>query len=188
MRLAVFVSGNGSNLQCIIDAIDNKLLIDISIGLVIADRECFAIERAKKSNIKYLMINRKSIDFKAIDSELKKEKISHIILAGFLSIIDKSFCEAWKNKIINLHPSLLPKYGGKGMYGIKVHQAVIDHKEKESGATIHYVTAGVDEGEILLQEKCKVDENETATSLQNKIHVIEKEILIESLKILYAKV
>ena len=73
------------------------------------------------------------------------------------------------------------------MYGIKVHQAVIDHKEKESGATIHYVTAGVDEGEILLQEKCKVDENETATSLQNKIHVIEKEILIESLKILYAK-
>jgi phosphoribosylglycinamide formyltransferase-1 len=187
MRLAVFVSGNGSNLQCIIDAIQNKILVGTEIDLVVADRNCFAIERARSSNVKVLLIDRKSIDFDELDRLLKKDNISHIILVGFLSIIEKLFCDKWKNKIINLHPSLLPKYGGKGMYGLKVHQAVIVNKETESGATIHYVSAGVDEGDIILQKKCEVEENETALSLQTKIHVIEKEILIESLKILYAK-
>ena len=187
MRLAVFVSGNGSNLQCIIDAIQNKILVGTEIDLVVADRNCFAIERARSNNVKVLLIDRKSIDFDELDRLLKKDNISHIILVGFLSIIEQLFCDKWKNKIINLHPSLLPKYGGKGMYGLKVHQAVIVNKETESGATIHYVSAGVDEGDIILQKKCEVEENETALSLQTKIHVIEKEILIESLKILYAK-
>lgn len=187
MRLAVFVSGNGSNLQSIIDAVQQNLLKGITIDLVVADRDCYAIQRAEQAGIEVLLVNRKNNWTYDVYATLKSKQISHIVLAGFLSIIDKIICEEWKNKIINLHPSLLPKYGGKGMYGLKVHQAVIDNKEAESGATVHYVTEGVDEGNILLQKNCIVSINETAETLQEKIHLIEKEILIESIKILYAK-
>lgn len=187
MRLAVFVSGNGSNLQCIIDNIQSQFLNGITIGVVVADRDCYANQRAQNNNLKTLLINKKADWHTQIEATLKEEDITHIVLAGFLSILNKTFCESWKNKLINLHPSLLPKYGGKGMYGLKVHQAVIDHKEIESGATVHFVTEKIDEGSILLQRKCNVDLNETADSLQNKIHEIEKDILIESIKILYAK-
>lgn len=187
MRLAVFVSGNGSNLQSIIDAIQQKVLNEITIDVVVADRDCFAIQRAEQAGIEVILVNRKSNWTDEVYTLLKSKQISHIVLAGFLSILNSIICEEWKNKIINLHPSLLPKYGGKGMYGLKVHQAVIDNKETQSGATVHYVTEGVDEGNILMQKTCSVDLNDTPDSLQNKIHLIEKDILIESIKILYAK-
>lgn len=187
MRLAVFVSGNGSNLQSIIDAIQQNVLNEITIDVVVADRDCFAIQRAEQAGIEVILVNRKSNWTDEVYTLLKSKQISHIVLAGFLSILNSIICEEWKNKIINLHPSLLPKYGGKGMYGLKVHQAVIDNKETQSGATVHYVTEGVDEGNILMQKTCSVDLNETPDSLQNKIHLIEKDILIESIKILYAK-
>jgi len=187
MRLAVFVSGNGSNLQSIIDAIQQNVLNEITIDVVVADRDCFAIQRAEQAGIEVILVNRKSNWTDEVYTQLKSKQISHIVLAGFLSILNKTICDEWKNKIINLHPSLLPKYGGKGMYGLKVHQAVIDNKETQSGATVHYVTEGVDEGNILMQKTCSVDLNETPDSLQNKIHLIEKDILIESIKILYAK-
>jgi len=187
MRLAVFFSGNGSNLQCIIDNIQSQSLKNISIDVVVADRICYGIKRAQQAGIEVLMVNRKNTWNDELFAILKSKQISHIVLAGFLSILDKTICEEWKNKIINLHPSLLPKYGGKGMYGLNVHQAVIENKETESGATVHYVTEGIDEGNILLQKKCSVAFNETPDSLQNKIQLIEKDILIESIKILYAK-
>ena len=187
MRLAVFVSGNGSNLQSIIDAVQQKVLNEITIDVVVADRDCYAIKRAEQAGIEVMLVNRKSNWTDKVYTQLKSKQISHIVLAGFLSILNSIICEEWKNKIINLHPSLLPKYGGKGMYGLKVHQAVIDNKETQSGATVHYVTEGVDEGNILMQKTCNVDFNETPDSLQNKIHLIEKDILIESIKILYAK-
>ena len=157
MRLAVFVSGNGSNLQCIIDAIENGILHNISIDLIVADRDCYAIERAKKNNISCLKINRKLDWYDDISIELYQHQITHIVLAGFLSIIPKQFCIDWQNKIINLHPSLLPSYGGKGMYGANVHKAVLENKEKHSGATVHFVTEGIDEGNIIIQEKCVVE-------------------------------
>jgi phosphoribosylglycinamide formyltransferase-1 len=187
MRLAIFVSGNGSNLQSIINAVQQKVLNGITIDVVVADRDCYAIQRAEQAGIEVMLANRKSTWTNEVYVNLKSKQISHIVLAGFLSILNNSICDEWKNKIINLHPSLLPKYGGKGMYGLKVHQAVIDNKETQSGATVHYVTEGIDEGNILLQKTCSVEFNETPDSLQNKIHFIEKEILIESIKILYAK-
>jgi phosphoribosylglycinamide formyltransferase-1 len=187
MRLAIFVSGNGSNLQSIINAVQQKVLNGITIDVVVADRDCYAIQRAEQAGIEVMLANRKSNWTNEVYVNLKSKQISHIVLAGFLSILNNSICDEWKNKIINLHPSLLPKYGGKGMYGLKVHQAVIDNKETQSGATVHYVTEGIDEGNILLQKTCSVEFNETPDSLQNKIHFIEKEILIESIKILYAK-
>ena len=187
MNLAVFVSGGGTNLQSIIDAIDNGALPNINIELVVADRNCYAIERAKINNIKHAVFNRKEINHQVIFNLLVESKISHIVLAGYLSIIDTTICNSWRNKIINIHPSLLPKYGGKGMYGEKVHEAVIAQKEIVSGATIHFVTEGIDEGEIVVQKQVSLTENETAQSLQQKVLQVEHEILIESLKILYAK-
>ena len=187
MNLAVFVSGGGTNLQTIIDAINSSVLPNINIELVVADRNCYAIERAKSNNIKQAVFNRKEINHDAIYSLLIENNISHIVLAGYLSIIDVAICKNWKNKIINIHPSLLPKYGGKGMYGEKVHEAVVANKDSFSGATVHFVTEGIDEGEIVVQKQIALSENETVVSLQQKVLKVEHEILIDSLKILYAK-
>jgi phosphoribosylglycinamide formyltransferase-1 len=177
MKLAVFVSGNGSNLQVIIDAIKERSLTGINIEIVIADRNCFALERAKQANIFTYQLDRRSDWYQEVDFILKKREVTHILLAGFLSVIHPAICMTWKNKIINLHPSLLPKYGGKGMYGLSVHQAVILNHENESGATIHHVTEQLDDGKILLQKKCKVDLDETPESLQQKVHLIEHDLI-----------
>lgn len=107
----------------------------------------------------------------------KVEKIDLIILAGFLLKMPDAFIKAYPNKIINLHPALLPNYGGKGMYGMRVHRAVIDNREKESGITIHFVNEEYDKGEIILQAKCDVDVDETSESLSKKIHKLEFEYL-----------
>ena len=187
MNLAVFVSGTGSNLQVVLDAITQKKIPNIQVGMVVADRDCYALNRAIHMNIPAIQIDRKTNWQFEIESELKKKNISHILLAGFLSVLPSGICLQWKGRIINIHPSLLPKYGGKGMFGLHVHQSVINNREKESGATIHYVTNILDEGEILIQKKCSVDDNETPQSLQQKIQIIEHDIIIESLKILYDK-
>ena len=187
MNLAVFVSGGGTNLQAIIDAIDTGDLVNCNIGLVVADRPCYATERAKAKNINCVVFNRKEINHKEMVATLQENNISHIVLTGYLSIVDESVCRAWKNKIINIHPSLLPKHGGKGMYGSKVHQSVLTSKDSVSGATVHYVTEGIDEGEIIIQKQVAVAYDETVESLQQKVLNIEHEILIESLKIVYDK-
>ena len=187
MNLAVFVSGGGTNLQAIIDAVNNGELPNSKIKLIIADRNCYAIERALTNNIKHFVFNRKEKNSDDVVSLLQEHKISHIVLAGYLSIVDNAICKLWENKIINIHPSLLPKYGGKGMYGEHVHKAVIENQEMVSGATVHFVTEGIDDGGIILQKEIAVEVNETASSLQQKVLKIEHEILIESLKILYAK-
>jgi phosphoribosylglycinamide formyltransferase-1 len=187
MNLAVFVSGGGTNFQAIIDAVNNGEIPNSKIELIIADRNCYAIERASTNNIKHFLFNRKEKNSEDIVLLLQEHKISHIVLAGYLSILDKTICQVWENKIINIHPSLLPKYGGKGMYGEHVHKAVIENKELVSGATVHYVTEGIDDGNILIQKEIAVEENDTSSSLQKKVLKIEHEILIESLKILYAK-
>lgn len=187
MNLAVFVSGGGTNLQAIIDAVNYGEIPNSKIELIIADRNCYAIERASTNNIKHFVFNRKEKNSDDVVSLLQEHKISHIVLAGYLSIVDNTICKLWENKIINIHPSLLPKYGGKGMYGEHVHKAVIENQEMVSGATVHFVTEGIDDGGIILQKEIAVEVNETASSLQQKVLKIEHEILIESLKILYAK-
>ena len=185
-RIAVFVSGSGSNLQSIIDNIENGTL-NCEISYVIADRECFGLERAEKHGIKSIMLDKKLFGNKLSDEisailENDIEKTDYIVLAGYLSILSESFINKWTRKIINIHPSLLPKYGGKGMYGIKVHEAVIANKEKESGCTIHFVDNGIDTGEIITNVKVPVYEDDTPEILQKRVLEKEHVLLIKGIK------
>ena len=182
-KIAVLVSGGGTNLQEIIDNIENKRL-NCKIEYIIADRDCYSLERGRKYNIKSILLDKKEYGNK-LSNEINKvleNKVDLIVLAGYLSIIDKDFISDWNNKIINIHPSLLPKYGGKGMYGMKVHEAVIANKEKESGCTVHFVDVDIDTGKILLQRKVDVSNNETSESLQKKVLKEEHQLLIEAIE------
>ena len=186
IRIAVFISGSGSNLQSIIDNIENGNL-NCEISYVIADRECFGLERAEKHGIKSIMLDKKLFGNKLSDeiSEILEndiEKTDYVVLAGYLSILSENFINKWNRKIINIHPSLLPKYGGKGMYGIKVHEAVIANKEKESGCTIHFVDNGIDTGEIITNVKVPVYENDTPEVLQKRVLEKEHVLMIEGIK------
>lgn len=182
-KIAVLVSGGGTNLQEIIDNIENKRL-NCKIEYIIADRDCYSLERGRKYNIKSVLLDKKEYGNK-LSNEINKvleNKVDLIVLAGYLSIIDKDFISDWNNKIINIHPSLLPKYGGKGMYGMKVHEAVIANKEKKSGCTVHFVDVDIDTGKILLQRKVDVSNNETPESLQKKVLKEEHQLLIEAIE------
>ena len=185
-NIVVLVSGGGTNLQRIIDYIESRAIQNAQISLVIADRECFGLERAKKHGISTQLIPRG----KSFSSDLKNilpENSDLIVLAGFLSILSKDFCESFKGQIINIHPALLPKFGGKGMWGNHVHKAVLEAQEKESGATVHYVTSGIDEGEIILQKSFPVSENETVETLAQKIHEVEFEIFPKAINFVLNK-
>ena len=185
-RIAVFVSGSGSNLQSIIDNIENGTL-NCEISYVIADRECFGLEKAEKHGIKSIMLDKKLFGNKLSDEisailENDIEKTDYVVLAGNLSILSENFINKWNRKIINIHPSLLPKFGGKGMYGMNVHRAVIEAKETESGCTIHFVDTGVDTGEIILQIKVPVLSDDTPEILQKRVLEKEHILLIEGIK------
>lgn len=174
-NIVVLVSGSGTNLQRIIDTIDSGEIQNAKVTLVVADRECFGLERAKNHNIENILIPRG----KNFSSELAKvipQDTDLIVLAGFLSILKSEFCENWNGKVINIHPALLPKFGGKGMWGMNVHNAVIEAKEVESGATVHFVTPGIDEGEAILQKSFEVTADDTPETLAQKVHQIEYEI------------
>ncbi|WP_306621192.1 phosphoribosylglycinamide formyltransferase [Chryseobacterium ginsenosidimutans] len=174
-NIVILVSGSGSNLQRIIDTIDSGEIQNAKISLVVADRECYGLERAQNHNIKNVLIPRGK-NFSSELSEIIPENTDLIVLAGFLSILKPEFCENWSGKIINIHPALLPKYGGKGMWGHHVHHAVIEAKEKESGATVHFVTPGIDEGEAILQKSFAVTEKDTPETVAEKVHLVEYEI------------
>jgi len=185
-RIAVLVSGGGSNLQSIIDNIEQGNL-NCEISYVIADRECYGLERAEKHGIKNVLLDRKVLKEKLSDEisnvlENDDEKTDYIVLAGYLSILSPEFIKKWSRKIINIHPSLLPKFGGKGMYGMNVHRAVIEAKETESGCTIHFVDTGVDTGEIILQIKVPVFSDDTPEVLQKRVLEKEHVLLIEGIK------
>ena len=184
-KIAVLVSGSGSNLQSIIDNVENGNL-NCEITYVIADRECYGLQRAEKYGIETLLLDRKIIDNKLaneiIDSTLEKCKTDYIVLAGYLSILTEKFIKKWDKRVINIHPSLLPKFGGKGMYGIKVHEAVIKAGEKESGCTVHFVTNEIDAGEIITNVKVPVLEDDTPETLQKRVLEQEHKLLINGIK------
>jgi len=171
-RLAIFASGEGRNTQRFIDYFkDNK---DVVIELVISNnKDAGVIKRAEDAGIPVLIIERGSFYNTTEVLNLLKEKIDFIVLAGFLWMIPDNILKTFAGKIVNIHPSLLPKYGGKGMYGMKVHEAVIANKEKESGITIHYVNEKYDEGEIISQAKCPVEVTDTPETLAKRIHGLE---------------
>jgi len=174
--------GNGTTLQSVIDNIKNGIL-DAKINLVVSDNEnAFALERAKKANIPTYIIKNKTtekIDIE-LDSLLKKYEVDLIVLVGYLKLIGKRLVNNYT--IINTHPSLLPKFGGKGMYGMNVHTAVVESGEKISGPTVHFVNDKYDEGNIISQTIVELAENETPESLSAKVQAAEKIQLVKVLK------
>ena len=181
-NLVVFVSGNGSTLQSIIDNITNGTL-DAKINLVVSSNpEAYALERAKSYNIPTYVIKNAALlesDLE-LSQELSKYEVNLIVLAGYLKMIGNILIE--KYTIINTHPALLPKFGGKGMYGMNVHRAVVEAKEEYSGVTVHYVNSNYDEGNIISQAEVKLEEGETPESLSEKVQVAEKKQLISVIK------
>lgn len=178
-KLAVLASGNGSTLQAIIDAIESKKL-NSRINIVISNnKDAYALERAKKSNIKtYVLIDYKNEE--ELYNVLKKEDIDLVVLAGYLKLIPKNVIKDFI--IINTHPALLPKYGGKGMYGMNVHRAVVENHEKETGVTLHFINEEYDKGRIIAQTKVKVSKNDTPEDVSNNVQKAEKIQLVNVLK------
>lgn len=175
-RVTVFASGSGTNFQQICEYFNQKNN-DIKIELLIVNKKnAYVLERAKQLNVKSQYFNREDFYYSDRVVEcLKENQIDFIVLAGFLWLIPDNILKEYPNKIINIHPALLPKYGGKGMHGHHVHEAVIAAKEQESGITIHYVNEKYDEGNIIFQAKCSITPEDTVDSLAEKIHLLEKE-------------
>ncbi len=176
-RIAIFASGSGSNAMNLIQYFKNHSSIEVVF--VMSNRTTAPIlEKAKKANVQtYCFTNQEVADSVFLNKVCQKEKIDWIILAGYLRLIPAEFSHQFKNRIINLHPSLLPNYGGKGMFGENVHKAVLLNKEKETGITIHYVNAEFDKGRIIAKFHCEISPDETVSSLQDKIHRLEHNYL-----------
>lgn len=182
-HLVVFASGGGTTLQAIINAIETQELPNCKIDLVISNMaDCYALERAKNAGIEtYIIQNKKAseIDLE-LENVLKNYSINLIVLAGYLKKIGSKLVE--KYTIINTHPSLIPKFCGKGMYGMKVHEAVVNAHEKVSGATVHYVNHQYDEGNIISQTQIDILPLDTAEDVAEKVKAAEKIQLIEVIK------
>lgn len=175
IHIAIFASGAGSNARKIIDHFKNSSLIKISL-IVCNKPGAGVLDIAAKENIPAILIDKeKFFRGNAYTAELKEKEIAFIVLAGFLWKIPAALIKEYPNRIINIHPALLPKYGGKGMYGNNVHAAVIAAGEKESGITIHYVDGHYDNGDIIFQAKCPVLPGDTPDLLAQRIHQLEHE-------------
>ena len=174
----MFVSGRGSNLKSILDYfnLNNK----VEIKLIVTDNSlCKALDIAKQNNIPFYCIDKKNSEqgFEYLIELLKNEKVELIVLAGFLKLLSSSFVSNFKQRIINIHPALLPAFGGEGMYGINVHKAVFQSGDKISGATIHFVDETYDTGNIIAQEKVDISECKTPEEIAAKVLTIEHQLL-----------
>lgn len=170
MNICVFASGKGSNFLSILNAIKKKELSSEVVAFVTDRKSCGAELIAKENNIKTFSFNAPDLI-----TSLKNLHVDFIVLAGFLKKLDGNFINEFKDRIINIHPALLPSYGGAGMYGINIHKAVISNKEKYSGITIHFVNENYDEGKIIFQKRVDVNESDDENSLVEKIHKLEHE-------------
>lgn len=174
-NIAIFASGSGTNAENIIEHFRGNKKVNIKL-VITNNKNAFVIKRAEKLAIDCQIISRDDFknDEKVLDV-LNNYNIDFIVLAGFLLLIPSYLVNKFPSKIINIHPALLPKYGGKGMYGMNVHNAIIENKEKESGITIHYVNEKYDDGNIIFQAKCTLTEDDTPESLAEKIHILEQD-------------
>ncbi len=172
-NIAIFASGSGTNAEKIMERFASSK--DIKVSLVLVNNpEAGVIKRAEKFNVPVVVFDRNQFSKSdEIVNVLSRNSIDLIVLAGFLWLIPENIVNAFPHKIINIHPALLPKYGGKGMYGEKVHQAVVQSGESESGITIHYVNEKYDDGAIIAQYKCVVEAEDSADAVASKIHKLE---------------
>ena len=195
INISVLVSGGGTNLQALIDGIEDGRIEDAKIVLVLSSKDgVYALERAGKAGIATVVISKEKYQNEkekadAILAALSDAKTDLVVTAGYMSILDKRICSAYKGRMINIHPALLPKYGGVGYYGLRVHQAVLEAGEKETGATVHYVDdEGVDSGEIILQKKVPVMEDDTPETLQKRLlDEVEHKIIVEGTNMIVRK-
>ena len=185
-RIGILSSHNGSGFETIQKACEEKEL-NAQVVLVISNNtSAKVLEKASNKDIPNFIINAKRYPDENLDEKItnmmKEFKVDYIFLSGYMKKIEQNLVKTFENRIINSHPALLPKFGGKGMYGTNVHKAVIEAKESESGCTIHFVNENYDEGEYILQEKILLDENESVESLENRIKNLESETIINALK------
>ena len=182
LRIAVLVSGGGTNLQSLIDATREGVLKSTIVCVVSNKESAYGLERARKSGIPAFFINPKEEGYdEKLLNLLKKQEVDLIVLAGYLKIVDAQLVEAYPDRIINIHPSLLPKFGGKGFYGIHVHEAVLEAGERYTGATVHIVDKEIDSGRILVQKRLEIDPEDTPETLQKRVlEQIEHKILVEA--------
>ena len=188
LNIAVLISGGGTNLQSLIDNIDAGS-INGEIKIVISNRkDAYGLVRAEKAGIEALYIDPSGLSDeeynRKIIKELEKRNIELVVLAGYLKILSKEFIQKYNKKIINIHPSLLPKFGGKGYYGERVHKAVLESGEKTTGATVHFVDEGTDTGPIILQKTVEVKEDDTVESLQKRVLELEHRLLPEAVRLI----
>ena len=189
LKLGVLGSTRGTDLDAIVSAID-KGILNATIKLVISNKEnAYILKRAEKNNIKSMFLSDYSVTREEYGNLLNKifidNNVDIVLLIGFMRILSKSFCQKWDNKILNVHPSLLPRYAG----GINnnVHRDVLKNKDSETGCTIHYVTANVDSGPILIQKKCEVQPGDTIESLKDRVQHLEGQAFIEALHLIENK-
>lgn len=173
IKIAIFASGSGSNAERIVEYFSSH--DDIEVSLILTNNAVAGvIERGQRLNIPTLIFNKKLFTkTDKIVEILQSQGIDWVILAGFLWLVPNNLTRAFENRMINIHPALLPKYGGKGMWGHHVHEAVVANKEKETGITIHYVNEHYDEGKVIFQAKCDVYENDSPENVAAKIHELE---------------
>lgn len=186
MDFIVLSSSRGTTFQAVIETMQKHELKAKCLGLITDKNDRLCIEKAKAAGIPFVVLTKDDSDSReeydqkintAISSLIKDKDRTQIVIAalGWMFIFTPWFIAQWKNRIINVHPALLPDFGGKGMYGIKVHQAVLDAKKKESGITIHVMDEGVDTGKILLQKTCPVLADDTAETLRERVQALERE-------------
>ena len=193
IKLGVLGSTRGTDLKAIIDSI-NKKELGAEIVVVISNKKgAYILERAKQNKIPYVFISHKGKNREEFDGEitsvLKKSEVELILLIGFMRILSAGFCHVWRDRLLNVHPSLLPKYAG-GM-DVSIHEEVLKNRERKTGCTVHFVTEDVDKGPILIQKSCPVDDNDTVETLKTKVQQLEGAAFVESIKLIqnniYAK-
>lgn len=187
IRLAIFASGSGSNAENIYHYFSGNDKVEIA--LILSDKsQAFVHQRAIKMGVVSKTLQ--AAVFKESDevlSLLNEYRIDFIVLAGFLLLIPAKLVQAFPNKIVNIHPALLPKFGGKGMYGDRVHKAVVDAGEKQTGITIHYVNENYDEGQVVFQATCPVESTDTSEEVANKVHALEYKHFPKVIELILAK-
>lgn len=186
-RIAILASGAGSNAQCIIEYFKENSRADVVL-VGCNNPDALVLKKTADLGVSSFVFNKRALTSLSVLDKLLMERVDLIVLAGFLLKVPEPLIKAFPNRIINLHPALLPKFGGKGMFGKHVHRAVIDAQEKESGITIHYVNKDYDEGATIFQAKCNVSEDDDVETLAKKIHALEYEHFAKTIDLIIQKI